>query len=939
MASKSSTIPALTLSIALALAAPVMLSGCNRLSNLTSEEHVQRAKDMQSQGDLKGTLLELKSAVQKDPRNVQARWMLANLSVEMADGASAEDEIKKAMELGLSRTSGKATLVHALLLEGDLDRVLKESTELTPEISKSDRAAILGLRGQALIAQGRYDVAQQALEQALQTDPNSVPALIGMTALHGSLRQYDLARPWAEKALKASPTSADAWMVLGDLDMAQRRLAEAEKDFGNAIKYRGRPYLEQAKRAQVRTQLKKYQDAADDINALKAAGLKDDPLVNYIDGLNLFAQGQYQQAAAAFQASYQANPEFLPNRVYLATTQLRLGNTEQAANLAQKILADAPRSRTAQYLLGSIRISRADYDGAKNILQKALASSPDDPQALEMMARVSLLQGDTTNGLDYSKRLAALEPDSKQVQDLLMMAKLVSGDELSSSIKQAGAQAATSGDVYTRDFLLALQAFRDNKLEEALDRAKALEARYPDKVDPPKLSAAVYLASGQRDQGKTELEKALRLQPNEPSATLSLANIEAIQGHYQRAKTLLQPLLKTQPVNTEAVLLLATAEDHLGDSAAARRVVEDASKSNPDNLILRVRLAQAQLQANHLAQVLDITQGLSEAQYRQQPALLEARGKALLASGDSVSAAPVFATLTKLAPNSAPAYFYYADALARGDNARGARKALEQAIKLNPRYLPARVGEIKVLVQFNELEKARQALTKLKQDFGEPVEVLGIEGWFALGTSDFPTAEQKLAAAFQKQPNSELLLLMTRAQWVQKKQEPALKAMRDWLKTHSTDVPVTMQLAGDYLSMGREADATATYEQVIKISPDHVPALNNLAWLYQDRAPQKAMDYAQRAFLLAPKDPNVLDTVGMLTLKNGDLKRGASLLRDAAERAPGDARIQLHLGSALLRQKRMAEAKGILDKIVAKAPGSPEGKEAKSLLGSYAAVK
>ncbi len=121
-------------------------------------------------------------------------------------------------------------------------------------------------------------------------------------------------------------------------------------------------------------------------------------------------------------------------------------------------------------------------------------------------------------------------------------------------------------------------------------------------------------------------------------------------------------------------------------------------------------------------------------------------------------------------------------------------------------------------VQFNELDQAKKALAKLRQDFGDRVEVLGIEGWFALGTLDFATAEQKLAAAFKKRPDSELLLLTTRAQWAQKKQEPALKAMRDWLKDHPNDVPVHLQLAGAYSSMGKEAEATAAYEQVIKIA-------------------------------------------------------------------------------------------------------------------------
>lgn len=909
------------------------ISGCDR--NLTPVEHVTKAKEYMDKGEYRPAFIELNNAVQKDPKMVEGRWLLAKVAANLGEGARAEKEIKKATELGLSRASSQITLVKAILLQGDLDRVLAESGELTPDVTKTDQAAILGLRGQAFIAKGRLDMAQQALEQALEIKADSVQALIGMAALHGYQRHYDIARLWIEKALKADSSSVDAWSTLGDLELTQGRFAEAEKAYDNAIKRRATPYFEQAKRAQVRTQLKKFQEAAADIKTLQEAGFKDHPYVNYIAGLNYFAQKNYQDAATAFQASYQAAPAFLPNRIYLATTHLMLGNTEQALNHAQLIFAAAPRSGAAKTLLGSILIRRAEYDGAKDILQKTLTNSPNDPKALGMMATVAMLEGDTANGLEYAKKLAALEPDSKQAQDMLMVAKLMAGEALDKTISQAGKQAAATGDAYTRELMLALAAFRDGKLKEVIERAKALHARYPDKVDPPKLMAACYLAAAQWDQGKTELEKVLKLQPNEPSATRNLAKVEALQGNYQQAKILLQPLLKAQPGDTEAAQLLANSETRLGNPVAALEVLEQASKSNPNDLSLRAYLAQTALKAGRPAAVLDSTRELTDAQFRQQPALLELRGKALLLTGDSVSAARAFEKWTKIAPNSAPAHFHYANALASlGDSAR-ARKTLEQAIKLDPRYLPARVGEIKMRVQFRELDLARKALAKLRQDFGDQVEVLGIEGWFALGTGDFPAAEQKLVAALKKNPDSELILLTSRAQWAQKKQEPALKVMRDWLKDHPNDVPVHLQLAGAYLNMGKDADALAAYGQVIKIVPNHVPALNNLAWLNRDKSPKQAMDYAQQAYQLAPQDPYVLDTLGMLTLKTGDAGRAANLLRDAATRAPADLQIQMHLGSALIQQKHLGEAQKVLETLMQKHPNTPEAKEASTLLVTF----
>lgn len=910
-----------------------LLSSCG--DNLTSTEHISKAKDYIDKGDPRAALIELSSAVQKDPGSVEGRWMLAEVATDMGEGARAEKEIRKAMELGLSRSSGQVTLVKALLQQGDIDRVLQESSAPVPETSQASQATILGLRGQAYIAKGQFDSAQSAFEQALQLKSDSLPALIGMAALRGYQKHYDVSRQWVEKALKSAPTSPDAWGALGDLERMQLHYAEAEKAYDQAVKYRVSPFVEQIKRAQMRVQLKKFSAAASDIKALKEAGLKDHPYVNYIAGLNFFAQDKLEDAATAFQASHDVDPDYLPNRIYLATSHLRLGNTEQALGLAQKILADAPRSRTAHGLLGSVLISRSEYDGAKAVLQKALSATPNDPQLLGLMANVALIEGDTSEGLKYVEKLAVLEPDSEQTQNLLMLAKLMAGEALDQTIAQFSKQATASEDAYTQEFLLAVAAFRDGRLKDALDRAKALHSRYPNEVDPPKLMASVYLAARQWEPGKQELEKVLRLKPGEASATRNLAKVEAIQGNYARVKQLLAPRVKAAPKDAEATLLLANAEKALGNSSAALAILQHGAKASPTDLDLRAHLLQAELAAGHVAEVLEMTRTLTDDQLRQRPALLELRGKALLLAGNPVAATDAFEKLTKYVPNSAGAQFQYANALAaRGETVR-ARKALEEALRLDSRYLPARIGEIKMRAQFQELDQAQKAVAKLRRDFGDRQEVLAIEGWLALGSGDFATAEQRLSVAFKKKPDSELLILLVRAQWAQKKHDLALNAMREWLRTHPNDVAVHMHLAGAYLGLARENEALASYREVVKLVPNHLPALNNLAWLNRDKSPTVAMDYAQQAFQLAPKDPYVLDTLGMLTLKSGDLGRASSLLRDAAARAPQDAQIQLHHGSVLLQQKRLDEARKVLQAVVAMAPGSPLAKEAQSLLASF----
>jgi tetratricopeptide (TPR) repeat protein len=212
--------------------------------------------------------------------------------------------------------------------------------------------------------------------------------------------------------------------------------------------------------------------------------------------------------------------------------------------------------------------------------------------------------------------------------------------------------------------------------------------------------------------------------------------------------------------------------------------------------------------------------------------------------------------------------------------------------------------------------------------------VLGIEGWFALGTRDYATAVKTLTAAAEKVPNTETTILIARALWAQQKQDEAITLMQNWLKDRPQDLEVLLQLAESYLALNREADAVGVYKRIVELYPNHVPTLNNLAWLNRDKGLKEAIDYAERANKLAPYDPYVLDTYGMLLLKKGELSKGSRMLQNATERSPDDLTLQVHLAGALVQQKQFAEARKILDAVVKKAPDSQAANEAKALLES-----
>ena len=123
----------------------------------------------------------------------------------------------------------------------------------------------------------------------------------------------------------------------------------------------------------------------------------------------------------------------------------------------------------------------------------------------------------------------------------------------------------------------------------------------------------------------------------------------------------------------------------------------------------------------------------------------------------------------------------------------------------------------------------------------------------------------------------------------------------------------------------RKADYKAAarhFEALVALQPNNVIFLNNLAWVSGELGDPKALSYAEKAATLSPANPNVLDTYGMLLIKKGDMAPGVEKLRKAAQLAPTQGDIHLHLAEALIKTGDKAGARIELDAL-AQAASAP----------------
>ncbi len=115
----------------------------------------------------------------------------------------------------------------------------------------------------------------------------------------------------------------------------------------------------------------------------------------------------------------------------------------------------------------------------------------------------------------------------------------------------------------------------------------------------------------------------------------------------------------------------------------------------------------------------------------------------------------------------------------------------------------------------------------------------------------------------------------------------------------------------------------SSLRKLIKLKPDYAHAYNALGYSLADRNQRlpEARKLIEKALQLAPKDSYIIDSMGWVLYRMGDLKAAASELRRAWQ-GREDAEIGAHLGEVLWVMGQHREAERIWDQALKNGPGN-----------------
>ncbi|MDD2720472.1 MAG: PEP-CTERM system TPR-repeat protein PrsT [Gallionella sp.] len=909
------------------LVASLLMGGvtaCNKFQS--AESLIDEARQYQTKGDQPAAIIQLKNALQKSPDNADARFLLGTIYNKVGDSASAEKELRWALKLGYAADKVLPELSVAFLAQEHWQEVIDETQKLDAKLLTPE---LLTLRGNAFLGLNKGAEAQAAFEQALKVSPGFPGALLGLSRYALFTKNVEQATILADQAIQQNPQNTDVWLFKGDLKRSQGKNDEAIAAYQQILKFQPGNVGALVNLAIMQISDGKFIEAKANIDAARKAGPKN-LIVFYAQALLDSRQDRPAAALESIQKILSAAPDHMPTVLLAGTVQIALGSYPQAEQHLRKYLTKYPGNIFATKLLATVMLRTAQIPAAIAMMNQSLETAPEDIQLLTLLGDAYMQSGDYVHATEVLGKASALSPKEGELHTALGMSKLAQGEN-----ERAIAELELGAKLNTRTpqsaVMLGMTQLRLKQYDKALATASAIEKTEPNNVIAQNMKGAAYLGKNDLANARTSYEKSLTLDPLNLAAAESLTQMDMQAKHPEATKKRFETMLGKDKKNIQVMTALSNLALLQGNTAESTRWLEQASKENPDLLLPSLQLITHYLRIGENKQALDLAQKL-QGTNSGNAEFLDLLALAQYANNDKNAALETYAKVAAARPQSGAVQMRIARIQLDLKNNNAARDALIKAVSAQPDLLEAQLALATLESSLGNFDKALSIADRMQRKSPKSPVGFELQGNVLMQQKKFDQAASVFEHTLTLAPSGLVMTKLHTSLVSAGKKAVADIRLARWMKDHPDDIATRLYQAALDTEANQLQAAAEHYQVVLRQFPNHIVALNNLAWVYQELKDKRASELAEKAYKLEPENPAVLDTLGWLLLEQGDTKRATELLKKATTIAPQAAEMHYHLAQALLKAGDKEQARKELEQVLATGKNYPKLEEARVLL-------
>lgn len=526
---------------------------------------------------------------------------------------------------------------------------------------------------------------------------------------------------------------------------------------------------------------------------------------------------------------------------------------------------------------------------------------------------------------------APAEPTANSAMDAPLFYQLLIG-ELELQNGQAGVAfqvlldaARRTGDeeLFKRVVNIAVQARAG---DQALMAARAWAETVPTSSEALQNCVQLLAVMNKPAEVPTPLASLLRVAPapQRPSLILALPRLFQRSPDPKSVLTALAPVLQTQtgPLKPAALYTEARLAINAGQSTRALALTRELNQLVPENddaMQLAVDLMPTEPQA----------EALITARLQQNPAqhgLRQAYARSLILTQRPTEAAREFRLLTEATPDNPAPWLALGAIELELKHFAAAETALREALKRLDTPASGTDAEIRArgegrqqawlmlsqtAEQRGDFKAAEAALQKVD---GNSLELRYRRASLLARQGKLGDARKLLQPAADASDADARATLLAEAQLMREQRDYA--ASLTVLKAATTRFPADPDLVYEQAMMtekvGKFDEMETLLRKVIEIKPDYHHAYNALGYSLAERNLRlpEAKQLIEQALKLAPGEPFIVDSLGWVEYRLGNLGEATKLLRQAHGSRP-DAEIAAHFGEVLWASGAEEEARRV----------------------------
>ena len=710
------------------------------------DKHYQKAMEYIKQKDNGAAVIELRNAIQIDPKFADARYQLGLLYLQQNDPRNAFAE--------LQRTAG--------LDPNNLDAAIKVA--------------------EFLLLSNNKDESRKYVDQVLAKDPQHTDALALLANIELIAGNFPAAEAAVAKVDAKQRETDRFYNIRGRIYVAQQKWEESRAMFEKAVEL-GPDKLANYRTLLLLFQQQKMNDETEKLLATIQENFPDEPQSHMMMASMYQSKKEPAKAIEEIKKAIALEPDNVRFKLMLVDFYKSQNQAEEAEQELRAALKEKPDTVEYQAALAELLFDRQKADEAKTIMDGILAKNPEHGGANLLKARFLLKDGKKREAVDILTPLTTNYPKWPEPYFYLAVAHLGLGE--SELAQKSIGMAVQNGPGVSRYHALAAQMALIKGESETAGKEATLALR----LDPRNFAAAKILAKALTQDKKFKevvslIESMLKQVPGDPDLLGNLGLTYLGLKDKDKAKETFARLLEAAPDNSRALAFLTalTADKDLAKATAfVQEHITKAPKAGGHYMLLGDLLARQKKNEEAIAA---FNKAQELAPDNPQPYIVTARLMASLGKTDQ--AVGELSRLLDKQPESLPANMGLATLYEIQGKHQEAKDKYKKVLTLDPNSAAANNNLAWIIAseKDGDLGEALRLAMLAKQAMPDEPHIADTLGFVHLKRQSYPLAIAQFQLALDNRPDDPVITMhLAQAQYGKGDKEQAIATLQKALAT------------------------------------------------------------------------------------------------------------------------------------------------------------